>query len=515
MKVGRSCCVAVLAMAAFLAPDSSVRAETLREAVDGILQRHDRILAAKADVGASDERVSERFKTSFLPTLSLTGHYGHERRMQKSLGTSTDMESRELDVRLTQLLWDFGKANAAVDVARLQKDQTVAALDTAQQNLILDAATAYYQLRRTNNVLRYARQSVENIKRQGEVEDVRVALGRGYSTDVLQVKTQLAGARAREVQATGAVAQSEERVRTVFLRESGEILKLAPPDESFLTNLPKSVDDAVAVGVKKNPQLNQLRLLANMLVSQKRAVERNNFFPTFTGVVERKFKDKVQGVDEFEDETFGKVEMNYPLNLGMASLNSVSAAGQDLEAAQRRYDDTRRLIEEQARVAWHNLNTARANAELLNSQANIAQKFLELAREERKMDKRTLLDILNGETALINARSDAASADTDVIIAAFSLLQAMGSLEPAVLDSGKGAAAKNDANIPVVAPAVGGAVNKPAPAKAQEAPKKTPEAKKAVDKAADKGAEKKPAATPDKKSGAADPKKPAAQKPAP
>ncbi|MBF0271568.1 MAG: TolC family protein [Magnetococcales bacterium] len=506
MKVGRSCCVALLAVAAFLTPDSSVRAETLREAVDGILQRHDRILAARADVSASDERVSERFKTSFLPTLSLTGHYGHERRMQKSPGTNTDMESRELDVRLTQLLWDFGKANAAVDVARLQKDQTVAALDTAQQNLILDAATAYYQLRRTNNVLRFARQSVENIKRQGEVEDVRVALGRGYSTDVLQVKTQLAGARAREVQATGAVAQSEERVRTVFLREAVEILKLTPPDESFLNNLPKSVDDSVAVGVKKNPQLNQLRLLADMLVSQKRAVERNNFFPTINGIVERKFKDKVQGVDEFEDETFGKVEMNYPLNLGMASLNSVSAAGQDLEAAQRRYDDTRRLIEEQARVAWHNLNTARANAELLNSQANIAQKFLELAREERKMDKRTLLDILNGETALINARSDAASADTDVIIAGFTLLQAMGSLEPGVLESGKGAPAKNDANAMPSSP-VGGAVNKPAPApaKPQEAAKKP----------ADKESDKKSAATPDKKSGKADAKKPAVQKPTP
>ncbi|MBF0213703.1 MAG: TolC family protein [Magnetococcales bacterium] len=507
MKVGRCCRVAVLALVAFLIPEGDARAESLREAVEGILQRHDRILAAQADVSASEERVSERFKAGYLPTLNLTGHYGHERRMQKSSGTSTDMESRELDLRLTQLLWDFGKTGAAVDVARLQKDQSLAALETARQNLILDAATAYYQLRRTNNVLRFARQSVENIKKQGEVEDVRVALGRGYSTDVLQVKTQLAGARAREVQATGAVAQAEERVRTVFLREAVEILKRSPPDESFLKDLPKSVDDAVAMGIKKNPQLNQLRLVADMLKAQKRGVERNNFFPTVNGIVEHKFKDKVQGVDEFEDETFGKVEMTYPLNLGLSGLNGVSAAGQDLEASQRRYDDTRRLIEEQARVAWHNLNTARANAELLNSQANIAQKFLELAREERKLDKRTLLDILNGETALINARSDAASADTDVIIAGFSLLQAMGALEPSVLETGKGAPKAEVIN--PLPPVVSGV--KPAAA---------PEpAKAADDKKSGQASDKKSAAPSDKSAGKSagksESKKPAAQKSAP
>lgn len=445
MKVERVLFGALSVFALVLTPVLDARAETLREAVEGILQKHDRIMAAKADVNASDERVTERFKSSFLPTLSVTSHYGHERRMQKAPGTNTDLESREVDVKLTQLLWDFGKANATVEVARWQKEQMQAAMVTAQQALMLDATTAFYNLQRANKVLKLARQSVDNIKRQGEVEDVRVALGRGYSTDVLQVKTQLVGAKAREVQSMGTVAQAQEHVRTVFLREADDVLKLTPPNEAFLDELPKTVDEAVAQGVKSNPQLQQLRLVSRMMKSQKTSVERTNFFPTIQGVVERKFKDKVAGVDEFEDETFGKVELTYPLNLGLSGLNGISAAGQDLEAAQRRYEDTRRMIEEQARVAWHNLNTARANAELLHSQANIAAKFLQLAKEERKMDKRTLLDILNGETALINAQSDAVSADTDVIVAGFTLLQTMGTLEPAILSNDSPAKAKDAA----------------------------------------------------------------------
>ncbi|MEO5346572.1 MAG: TolC family protein [Magnetococcus sp. YQC-9] len=483
MKVGRIGGIGLLALLAYMTPAGQADAETLRGAVESVLQRHDRVLAAKADVSAGEERVSETFKAGFLPTLTLTGQYGHERRMQKAPGTNTDLEPRELDVRLSQLLFDFGKAYAAVDVARLNKDQLLADLETAQQNLILDSASAYYQMRKTTDVLKYSKQSVESIKRQGEVEDVRVALGRGYSSDVLQVKMQLAGARAREVQATGAVAQAQERVRTVFLQEPADVLKLTPPDETFLKDLPKSLDDAVAVSVQKNPQLNKRRLLADMRSAQQRGALRNNFFPTFQAIVERKFKDKISGVDEFEDETYGRVEMTYPLNLGLSGLNSVAAAGQDLESAKRQYEDTRRLIEEQARVAWHNLNTARANAELLNNQANIAQKFLELAREERKLDKRSLLEVLTAETALINARSDATAAETDVIIAGYTLLQAMGALDTVALDSSKGLPKRLDpANaVPPPPPATDPAKSAPAN-KAPAADKKADGAKKGGNK---------------------------------
>ena len=40
----------------------------------------------------------------------------------------------------------------------------------------------------------------------------------------------------------------------------------------------------------------------------------------------------------------------------------------------------------------------------------IAAEFLELARKERQLGNRTLLDVLTGEAALINANSAAASA---------------------------------------------------------------------------------------------------------
>ncbi|NQU56258.1 MAG: outer membrane efflux protein, partial [Rhodospirillales bacterium] len=45
----------------------------------------------------------------------------------------------------------------------------------------------------------------------------------------------------------------------------------------------------------------------------------------------------------------------------------------------------------------------------------------------------SLLDVLSGETALINSSSDAASAEIDIAIAVFTLLDAMGELDEEAL----------------------------------------------------------------------------------
>ena len=133
-----------------------------------------------------------------------------------------------------------------------------------------------------------------------------------------------------------------------------------------------------------------------------------------------KFKQDVGGAAGFKREALGKVQFTFPFNLGFTAINSLRAAESDSTAASRRVSDLRDQIEEQARNAWSNLITAGQNAALLQNQANIAAEFLDLARKERQLGKRTLIDVLAGETNLINAQSDAISAQSDVIIAGLS-----------------------------------------------------------------------------------------------
>ncbi len=61
-------------------------------------------------------------------------------------------------------------------------------------------------------------------------------------------------------------------------------------------------------------------------------------------------------------------------------------------------------------------------------QAELTAAFLELARKERMLGNRSLLEVLNGETSLINAKSDSYASRIDTSLAAFSLLEITGVL---------------------------------------------------------------------------------------
>lgn len=412
-------------LTALVALAAPATAETLQEAVTRVLEAHERVQAAAADVASSRERIEETFGTNWYPQLDVTVDYGHERQMNKP--SDTDYDFTQLDMTVTQRLWDFGGVKADMEVARATHRQYQQTLESVRQSLILEAVTAFHNVRRSRLMLGYARRSEGNILKQTEVENVRVSLGQGYSTDVLQAKAQLAGAQARRVQAEGGLVQSNNRVRAVYQRAPEEVAGLTAP-RLPLDRLPEQLEQAVDTALAENPQLRTLGEVVALMRATKDSTQAATFFPSLNGIFQNIYKDDVSATADFQEETVAKVELTYPLNLGMSGRHTLTAAERDLDAAQKRLEDTRLSIEEQVRNAWQNLRTSRQNATLLRSQANIAGKFLELAREERKLGKRSLLDVLNGETALINAQSDAASAEADIAIAAYTLIQAMGRL---------------------------------------------------------------------------------------
>jgi adhesin transport system outer membrane protein len=159
----------------------------------------------------------------------------------------------------------------------------------------------------------------------------------------------------------------------------------------------------------------------------------DGYYPTLDAVAASEYKDDDAGTVGGQIDQSIKLQLKYAFDFGFTARNSLKAARSGQSAAEQRYGDTRVSIEEQVRNAWNNLQTAQATAEFLRNQANIAGEFLELARRERQLGQRSLIDVLSGETALINSNSDAASAETDVAIAVYQLLAAMGKPEVAIL----------------------------------------------------------------------------------
>lgn len=422
---------AVVAAVTLLVVAGPAAGRPLTDVLDELLATNKKIKAAEADMAVANEQVREALGAWF-PKLDVTGSYGHERQLKGNDTRDTKVPPREVDLKITQLLWDFGSTNAAIENARLAYEQAKAALTAAEQAVLLEGITAYLDLARRRRLLDFARGSEENIKRQTALEDARVERGRGLPSDVLQAKTQLAGAQARRVRAEGTLQQAVNRYVAVFYKE---------PDEEAMTeprfpadSMPTSLDDVVKAALDDNPGLRRSRLSVTVARNNVVKATADKFAPTLNLNGQSKYENDFDGTLGQKHKQLVKVEMKYSINLGLTAINTIKASEYTFTATENRYGDAADTLVEQARNAWQELLTARENAGHLHNQANIAAEFLDLARKERDLGRRSLIDVLSAETALINASSDAASADTDVALSVYKILNVMGKL---TLDSVK------------------------------------------------------------------------------
>lgn len=399
--------------------------QSLSTLLPELMRSHQLVKASESDLSAATERTREA-RGGFFPNLNVTAEYGREVQ-DKPLGSAdTSMVGRRVDVSVTQLLYDFGATSAASRTAELTRDAASDNLESTRQQLMLRGITAFLNVRRSAQVLQFARQSVENIRKQAELEDALVRRGAGLSTDVLQAKTQLAGAEARRVQSEGALNVNRNIYRTVFGSDPGNLNSMVRP-KLPVDALPQTVNQAVGIALRGNPQLTAAESGALVTRESVKTAE-SLFLPRIDAVGQSVYKEDSGGTVGHQQESLVKLQMSFPFNLGFTAMNTLNAAEQDTSSADQRLIEARRIVEEQVRNSWQNMLTARENSRLLLNQADIAAEFLELARKERQLGNRSLLDVLAGETALINANSDATSAQTDVAVATYTLLQAMGRL---------------------------------------------------------------------------------------
>ena len=412
----------------------SAQAAGLSETLSELLVTHERIKAAQADVDAARSNYSVA-EGGYFPTISLTANLGNENiytQNPESTATETSMAQREVDLSLSQTLWDFGATAATVSGAGLAINQAEVALVLAQQSLLLEALTAQLNLASASRVLAYQKESESSIKRQTELENARVQRGSGFSTDVLQAKTQLAGAQAARVRADGALRQAVNRYRAIYNEVPTDFATLELPNVPD-SMIPDDEDVIVKTALENNPQVRTSTILAEIANTEIDRSFASGYRPVIAASADQKYKRDVGGTMGIKNETLVKVELTYDFNMGLTASSTLEASKSGHAAANSRLKDARDQIEEQARNAWQNLQTARDNAEFLNNQANISAEFLELARKERTLGQRSLIDVLSGETSLINAQAAADRAMTDVAIAKLTVLNVMGQLDLSVL----------------------------------------------------------------------------------
>ncbi|WP_416547577.1 TolC family protein [Limnohabitans sp. DCL3] len=409
----------------------SVSAQTVNfsQALVPLLEGAPRTQAAAADVRAAGARVDEVSRRAWTPQFELNASTGYQRFEKPNAELHEVSNALTHTMRLTQLVSDFGRSAKSIQENEMVKAQAEAGLEAMKQGVVLDALQAYLSVQRAQKVLVFAQMSEKNIVEQARIEDAMVVAGRGYVSNVLQAKAQLAGAQARRVRAEGAQSVAYYRVQAVF----GDMTSKLSYEQQIPTasNLPKSLESALEEAKANSLQIKLGKFRSEALTARMASVRAREYAPRVQLLAESRRATAFDGVMGTVKDDRAQIQLNYPINLGLAGSSAVSGAQHDIAASIAREDETRNLVQEQVAIAWRNLQTAQDNQLNLQNQVRLAQEFLNIARQERTVGKRSLLDVLSAETNLLNAQSDLVSTDFDVISASYTLMQAMGRLDPA------------------------------------------------------------------------------------
>lgn len=392
--------------------------------METVIATNEGVKSAEAAVRGAREQIRVRLGARY-PELELTIEAGREDEYHKELPEQYNQSK----LRLTQLLWDFGKTDATVDKARKQLTEQELTLQKARHKLIVDAATAYQRLHRAYVVLQFSIESEANIRRQTGLEEIRVAEGFGYTTDVLQSKSQLAGAISRRQKNEGEYSLAETSYLEIFSTLPEDVSSMKPLEPYKMASVPQNIETVVKVAKENNLELliakNRQSVTETDIISEKNRA----LFPDIEFALEGDVSDNYNATLGNVKEYKATVLLRKKINLGLIENNKIMAARESMIKEKNVVAEKEKLIEKSARSAWQRVKTAEQTTLSLNQQADLTAAFLKLAREERALGNRSLMDILAGETSLINARSDSFAAKIDISFGIFALLEVMGNLD--------------------------------------------------------------------------------------
>jgi len=385
------------------------------------------LAAQRAQLRATDEGVPQAL-AGWRPTVTVSASAGRGTYFSNMVPNRFEAtrNPRSGALTLTQPLYSGGRTVAATAQAEASVQAERAKLRATEQSVLLASTNAYLNVVRDEQVLALSINNEQVLRRQLEATDERFRVGELTRTDLSQAEARLARAVADRIGAEGTLKTS----RANYLNAVG-----ASPDGLTLpampVGLPARLDDATATALADNPSV----VAADRAADAAREgvdVVFGELLPTVSvqADISRTLDTGTLSSAEVYSTTAKEVLLNLsvPLYEGGGTYARLRAAKQT--ASQRRIesDQARRDAVESASKAWESLESARAQVRSYEAQVRASDVALAGVREESKVGSRTVLDVLNAEQELFDARVALAKAQHDQLAAAFQLKAAEGQM---------------------------------------------------------------------------------------
>jgi outer membrane protein len=417
--------LAGLPVAALFAMATPASAETLREALESAYQTNPTLAGARAGQRATDETVPIA-RANGLPDFGITGAYSENvNNDAQSVGYDRLLNGR---ASLSVPLYTGGAVRNSVRAAQSRVKAGQDNLRGVESDVFTAVVAVYMDVLRDTAIVGLNRNQVDVLKTNLEATRDRFEVGDLTRTDVAQSEARLAIAQSQLEGAEAQLIASRER----YVQWVGHApTALAQPPE--LPNLPADSDAAVAVALEQNPDLAAVKKLVDA-AKYDVGTARSSRLPKVQAVADDSYSHFLDSLGagvppQSRNAITAGVQLSIPIFQGGAAGAQIRQAQARSGQVMEQMIEAERGVIAQTRSAYASWRAARAV--IVSSEKAVSANTLSLegVRAENSVGNRSILDILNAEQELLNAKVQLVSAQRSAYVAGFSLLSAMGRAE--------------------------------------------------------------------------------------
>ncbi len=410
-----------------------VRAETMEGALLRAYRNNPQLNAQRASVRVTDEAVPQAL-AGYRPKVAgtFTAGVGYiDQLADGSVGKKIeqgDQTPHSAALTVTQTIYN---GNQTANKTRAAESQVFGAregLRLMEQSVLLAAATIYMDYLRDAAILEVQRSNTHVLELTLKQTRDRYSAGLVTPTDVAQSEAQLAAAKSQELAAVSTLTTTRANFRRIIGIEPANLQPASPVDRY----LPQTVGGAIELALRQNPNVTAAMYGVDVSFLTVK-INEGALYPTVSlqATVAKVWDPNITTINQFT--AAANAQLNVPVYQGGAEYSLIRQSKETL--AQQRL--TLEQVRDQARsdlvTAWGQLLAGKAQVTAAQSQVDASEIAYLGTSKEAQVGQRTVIDILNAQQTLVNARVALVTAQHDRVVASYAVLNAIGRLSPQVL----------------------------------------------------------------------------------
>jgi outer membrane protein len=402
-----------------LGATGGANAQSITQALTAAYDHAPDLQSALLEAKASAEGIAQA-KSQKLPTIgaSVSGSQSW------SLvgGQLTTGSSITTGVSYNQTIFDNFKTEAQIESARAAAELSEYQIRNSEQNVLLAVVQAYMNVLGGRQLAALRQENVNFYRAQLQSAQDRLDVGEGTRIDVAQAQARLA-----QGEASFSASQNQLEVsQATFQRLVGVRPQQLNASHNYASLIPNSLDSALAEAEVGHPAIMISKAAIRVAQAGSDAAEAA-FGPTaaITGQVGSRWTNG--GLTDGFSGSLG-FQVTVPIYAGGALGSGVRRANLNQIKSEVDAMSTYDQVREAVISAWAGIQSADAQIQAAQAAVNASTTVVDGVIQERDLGTSTTLDVLNSQAELTAARVELITAQTNKVVATFSLLSAMGRL---------------------------------------------------------------------------------------